>query len=53
MLREKVEIVREHLEGVNRRDWDAVMAAYHEKVVLVVHADALPTEALDAVGLEE
>jgi ketosteroid isomerase-like protein len=54
MSQEHVEIVQEHFEGVNRRDWAAVMAAYDEEVVLVVHANVAPDAGVfngrEAVG---
>jgi ketosteroid isomerase-like protein len=49
-----MEIVREHFDGVNRRDWPAVMAAYDEEVVLVVHGAVAPDAGVfhgrEAVG---
>jgi ketosteroid isomerase-like protein len=54
MSEENVEIVRAHFEGVNRRDWDAVMTAFDEEVVLVVHAEVGPATGVfngrEAVG---
>ena len=54
MSQENVEIVREHFEGVNRRDWAAVIAAYDEEVVLVVHDLVAPDAGVfngrEAVG---
>ncbi len=54
MSQENVEIVREVFEHLNRRDWAAVMAAYDEEVVLVVHGNAAPDAGIfcgrEAVG---
>ena len=54
MSQENVKIVREQFEGVNRRDWAAVMAAYDEEVVLVAHGGVGPDAGVfngrDAVG---
>jgi ketosteroid isomerase-like protein len=54
MSEENVEIVREQAECVNRRDWAAVMAAYAEEVVLVVHGSVAPDAGVfngrEAVG---
>ena len=54
MSQENVEIVREVFEHLNRRDWAAVMAAYDEEVVLVVHENAAPDAGIfcgrEAVG---
>jgi ketosteroid isomerase-like protein len=46
-----VEIVREHFMSTNRRDWNAVMAAYDEEIVLVVD-DAMAPDAGVVVGRE-
>lgn len=54
MSGENVETVLAHFEDVNRRDWAAVMAAYDEEVVLVVHGDVAPDAGVfngrEAVG---
>jgi ketosteroid isomerase-like protein len=54
MSRENAEIVQRHFEGVNRRDWDAVMDAYDQDVVLVAHASVGPDAGVftgrEAVG---
>ena len=54
MSREKVEVVREQFESVNRRDWAAAMAAYDEQVVLVAHWSVGPDAGIfngrEAVG---
>jgi ketosteroid isomerase-like protein len=42
MSDENVELVQRQFEGVNRRDWDAVMGAYDEEVVLVAHVSVGP-----------
>jgi ketosteroid isomerase-like protein len=42
MSQRDVEVVQRHFEGVNRRDWEAVMDAYDEEVVLVAHASVGP-----------
>jgi ketosteroid isomerase-like protein len=39
---ENVEIVREIYEHMNRRNWAAVLAAYDDEVVLVVHESVGP-----------
>jgi ketosteroid isomerase-like protein len=49
-----VEIVHRHFEDVNRRDWESVMAAYTDDVVLVVQGDVAPYAGIfdgrEAVG---
>jgi ketosteroid isomerase-like protein len=54
MSRENLDIVQEQFEGVNQRDWDAVMAAYDEEVVLVAHPSVGPDAGIfngrEAVG---
>jgi ketosteroid isomerase-like protein len=54
MSQENVELVREHFEGVNRRDWESVMAAYADDVVLLVQDNVAPDAGIfrgrDAVG---
>jgi ketosteroid isomerase-like protein len=54
MSRANLEIVQEQFEGVNQRDWDAVMAAYDEEVVLVAHPSVGPDAGIfngrEAVG---
>lgn len=44
MSRESVEVVVGQLEGVNARDFSAVMDAYAEDVVLILHDDLLSGE---------
>jgi ketosteroid isomerase-like protein len=39
---ENVEIVREMYEHMNRRNWPAILAAYDEEIVLVVHESVGP-----------
>src|SRR5437764_15355777 len=42
MSQESVEVVRELYECMNRRDWAAILAAFDEDVVLVVHESVGP-----------
>jgi uncharacterized protein len=53
-MSDDAELVRQHFEGVNRRDWAAVMDAYGDGVVLVVGPSVAPDsgtfEGRDAVG---
>src|SRR4051812_40947331 len=54
MSQENVEIVREIYECMNRRDWAAILAAFDEDVLLVVHdsvgPDAGSFRGREAVG---
>jgi ketosteroid isomerase-like protein len=54
MSQESLEVVQEQFENVNRRDWESVMSAYDEEVVLVAHASVGPDAGIfdgrDAVG---
>ena len=54
MSQESVEVVRELYECMNRRDWAAILAAFDEDVVLVVHEsdgpDAGSFRGREAVG---
>ena len=49
-----MEIVREIYERMNRRDWAAILAAFDEEVVLVVHESVGPDAGIfrgrEAVG---
>jgi ketosteroid isomerase-like protein len=49
-----VEIVREIYEHINRRNWAAILAAYDDEIVMVVHESVGPEPGVfrgrDAVG---
>jgi len=54
MSQENVDLVREIYERINRRDWAAILAAFDEEVVLVVHESVGPDAGIfrgpEAVG---
>jgi ketosteroid isomerase-like protein len=52
MSRENVEVVRGQFEGVNARDFPAVMDAYAEDVVLVAHDELAEVWGQTAEGKE-
>ena len=54
MSQENVEIVREIYAHMNRRNWTAILAAYDDEIVMVVHESVGPEPGVfrgrDAVG---